>query len=79
MFGVLARSRADLGRSIITQLPSDFLTENRGKFVAIGLKSQRVLALADTLPDLGKKVQAEETTENYYVARIGYQFVAKVQ
>ena len=76
---VVTRMRAELGRKVLAELSDEFKSANLGKFVAVGLKSKQVLAIANSMNELGKQMQRANLGEPCYIARIGFTSVAHVQ
>ncbi len=67
----------NLGRKLVSKLPSKFIEENRGKFIAIGLKSGKVLALRDSLEGMHKELAINRPKEDYYLEHLGFEYVTE--
>jgi len=69
--------RATFGRQIVSKLPTEFRSENNGRFIAITFTG-KVLAVCDTLESLNKEIAKKTLKENYYIERIGYSTIAQI-
>lgn len=67
----------NLGRKMILKLPAKFKEENHGKFVAIGLKSGKVLAIKDSLEEMHEELAAKRPKEDYYLEHLGFEYVTE--
>ena len=67
----------NLGRKLVSKLPSKFREENQGKFIAIGLKSGDVIAIKDSLEDMHKELALNRPKEDYYLEHLGFDYVTE--
>jgi len=74
----ILREEADLGEKVVNALPKRFLRRNHGKYLAITYSGKR-LALEDTLGELNEHLAREMPDENYYVCRIGYPSLSRIE
>ena len=69
--------KANLGKEIISNLPSIFRLENNGRYVAVTFTG-KILAITDSLEALNKSIAKMDLKENYYIDRIGYKNIAQL-
>lgn len=69
--------KANLGKEIISDLPSKFKLENNGRYVAVTF-TRKILAITDNLEALNKSLAKMDLKENYYIDRIGYDNIAQL-
>ena len=69
--------RANLGRQIISRLPTSYKIRNKGRFVAVTFRG-RIISLSDTLEALNQNVAKKGLKENYYIARLGFDEIAQI-
>jgi hypothetical protein len=69
--------RANLGRQIISRLPTSYKVKNKGRFIAVTFTG-RIIAVNDTLEVLNKNVARMGLKENYYIARLGFDEIAQI-
>ena len=67
----------NLGRKLVSKLPLKFREENRGKFVAVGLKSGKVLAIKDSLDSMNQELAVNRPNEDYYLEHLGFEYVTE--
>ena len=53
------------GKELISKLPRKFLDENQGKFLAVGLKSGKVLAIKNSLEEMHQELARNRPKEDY--------------
>lgn len=70
-------SRAKLGRQIVSDLPTKFKLQNKGKFIAITYTG-KILAVCKTLESLNKEIIKKGPKENYYIERLGYDAITQL-
>ena len=69
--------RVALGKEIVSKLPNKMKRENNGRFIAITLKSGKVIAICDSIESLNKQIRTQQIRENYYIERLGYSTFAE--
>ena len=69
----------ELGEEILRGLPTDFVSENTGRFAALGLSSKRVLTVRDGMIALADALAANPPGEPYYIAHIGFDFIGRLE
>lgn len=67
----------ELGEKLISHLPAEFKSKNRGKFIAITYDN-KILAVCDSLAILNEELCRIDPHQNYYIARIGYDSIARI-
>jgi len=67
----------DLGRKLVSKLPPTLREENRGKFIAVGLKSGKVLAIKDSLEGMNQELAMNRPNEDYYLEHLGFEYVTE--
>ena len=73
----LIEVKPKMGEQLIEQLPVDFKQRNLGKFIAITFEGQ-IVAVKESLESLNEYLAHNEPTEDYYLARIGYNSIAQI-
>lgn len=74
----MLQREARLGEKTVSTLPKRFLQDNHGKYLAI-YYSGKVLAIADTLGELNDKLAEAKPRENYYLCRLGYPSLCRIE
>lgn len=69
--------RANLGRQVVSKLPTRFRIENNGRFIAVTYTG-KVLAVCNTLEALNKEIAEMHLKENYYIERLGFSTIAQI-
>ncbi len=67
----------DLGNKLVSKLPEDFKSKNEGKFIAIGLKSGKVLVVEKSLQEMNQELAKNRPREDYYLAHLGYDYLTE--
>lgn len=69
---------AKLGEELISRLPHELKSRNIGKFIAITYDN-KILAICDSLEILNEKLRHEKPRQNYYMAKIGHDSIARIE
>ncbi|MHB2037374.1 MAG: hypothetical protein ACYCPW_11635 [Nitrososphaerales archaeon] len=65
------------GKKMILNLAQEFRQNNHGKFIAIGLKSGKVLAVEDSLEQMHQELANHRPKEDYYLEHLGHNYVTE--
>ena len=67
----------ELGKKQVSKLSPKYKEENRGKFIAISLKSGKVLGIKDSLDEIHLDLARNRPKEDYYLEHLGYDYVTE--
>lgn len=67
----------ELGKKLVSNLPKEFREKNRGKFIAVGLKSGNVLVIKDSLDELNLELAKHRPKEDYYLEHLGHEYITE--
>jgi hypothetical protein len=70
---------ADIGEEAISKQGPEFIAANIGRFVAVSLASDKILAMADTMEQLNQELVKKKIKENCYVKKLGSSTVAEIR
>jgi len=67
-----------IGKSLVKELPLEYKSQHNGEFVAISYNDGSIIAESNSLKELHDRIDEKGIRDDYYIYRIGYDYIAKI-